>query len=97
MMEMKSVVAAGLPDPALQGKHRVTKENAPHRYIDELEPVEVPMTTYYHKLISRGELRIVDAKEKKALLTKLKDKPAPAPDVARDEFGDPKPEGRKVI
>jgi len=86
------VVAAGLSDPGLKGKHRVTKERQPGRYIDELTPTEVELTPYYHRMVHlRGELRIVEGKEKESLLQAMKDNPPPKPvAVERDEWGDPK-------
>jgi hypothetical protein len=94
MSENKTVcvVAAGLKDPALKGAHRVSKEKQPNRYITEYEPVDVPLTPYYHKMIEMsGELRVVTPAEKKKLLTELeKNPPKPKPPVARDQFGDPK-------
>jgi hypothetical protein len=100
MNELKEiyVVAAGLKDPALKGKHRVSMEGRPDKHIDEQTPRLVPMTAYYHRLIHlRGELREVSGDELKKLQSMAK--PAkPKPQVRRDAFGDPidKPQPKKA-
>jgi hypothetical protein len=45
----------------LAGKRRVLFEGARARFITEQEPVEVPLSAYYLRRLSRGELERVTA------------------------------------
>ena len=57
------VRAAPLADPALAGQARVIREGTRNRYITE-DPngVAVPLTAYYQRKLSTGELCQVDTR-----------------------------------